>query len=227
MTVSVANVVVGTHAFQYWIDRTNDLAYAMSTQAVTTDSNTAVGNAAITGTFTANAMVTNSMTMAFLTVTTSSANVAQGNTASYVTGIFSDTLTVGNSAVNTVINSTSGFINGDQIVVQSQINSLTTGTFETSGLTTQTFASFDLTEIRTAEYTLSITNNSANGYHCTKLLCLHNGVGDQYVSEYGTIFSNTSLGTFSVSANSSHFLVRVTPTAANTTIKYIRNSIPL
>lgn len=53
MTVSVANVA-NTNTFDYWRTRTNELAYAMSSKAVTVESTTAVGNAAITGSFTAN-----------------------------------------------------------------------------------------------------------------------------------------------------------------------------
>ena len=48
MTVIVANTA-NTNTFDYWRNRTNELATAMSTKAVTVDSNTATGNAAITG----------------------------------------------------------------------------------------------------------------------------------------------------------------------------------
>ena len=53
MTVTVANTA-NTNTFDYWRNRTNELAYAMSTYAVTVGSNAAVGNAAIIGTYIAN-----------------------------------------------------------------------------------------------------------------------------------------------------------------------------
>ena len=54
MSITVANTG-NTNTFDYWRNRTNELAYAMSTYVVTAGgSNTAAGNAAISGTFTAN-----------------------------------------------------------------------------------------------------------------------------------------------------------------------------
>ena len=56
MTVTVANTS-NTNTFDYWRNRTNELAYAMTTYAVTAgSSNAAVGNAAITGNFNANTL---------------------------------------------------------------------------------------------------------------------------------------------------------------------------
>ena len=56
MTVVVANTS-NTNTFDYWRNRTNELAYAMTTYAVTAgSSNAAVGNAAITGNFNANSI---------------------------------------------------------------------------------------------------------------------------------------------------------------------------
>ena len=52
MTVTVANTS-NTSTFQYWLDRTNELADAMTTKAVTVDSNSATGNVTVNGTFTA------------------------------------------------------------------------------------------------------------------------------------------------------------------------------
>jgi hypothetical protein len=55
MTVTVQNTLT-TSTFDFWRNRTNELATAMSTVAVTVNSNTAAGDAAISGTFTANAL---------------------------------------------------------------------------------------------------------------------------------------------------------------------------
>jgi hypothetical protein len=53
MTITVANTS-NTNTFDFWKNRTNELAYAMSTYAVTVGSNAAVGNASIIGTYIAN-----------------------------------------------------------------------------------------------------------------------------------------------------------------------------
>jgi hypothetical protein len=63
MTINVANTFL-TNTYDYWRTRTNELATAMSTYAVTTNSNTAIGNASISGTFSANVIsVGNSVTI--------------------------------------------------------------------------------------------------------------------------------------------------------------------
>jgi hypothetical protein len=56
MTINVANTTL-TNTFEYFVNRTNELANAISTKVVTTDSNTTSGNAAITGTFSANVYI--------------------------------------------------------------------------------------------------------------------------------------------------------------------------
>lgn len=115
MTIAVANTQL-TNTYDYWRNRTNDLAYIISTYAVTTESNTAAGNAAITGTFTANNLnVNNSVSIGNSTVnvvissTTSSLTANSGTflTLSSNTGSFTSRILVGNSTVNTVINSSS------------------------------------------------------------------------------------------------------------------------
>lgn len=62
MTVSIQEVS-NTSTFYFWKSQTNLLANVISTVAVTTNSNTAVGNAAITGMFTCNTVNTSSVTV--------------------------------------------------------------------------------------------------------------------------------------------------------------------
>lgn len=114
MTVTVANTA-NTNTFDYWRNRTNELAYAMSTYAVTAGgSNTAAGNAAITGTFTANTLVVNSgidignssvnavVNTSTLFVGNSSVNATlTGQTLTIGTGVY-----VGNTTANLVANTT-------------------------------------------------------------------------------------------------------------------------
>ena len=83
---------------------------------------------------------------------------------------------------------------------------------------------FDKTVYRTAEYVISLKNNAANAHQTSKLLLIHDG-GDAYVSEYGVISTNTSLGSFSANANSTHCRLLFTPTASNTQIKGIRTNV--
>ena len=112
MTVTVANTS-NTSTFQYWLNRTNELADAMTTKAVTVDSNTATGNATVNGIFSATTLTANTLRGGN---TTTSANLSITSNTSFDSGailsvgnvaIYPNYVSVGNSTVNTVINSTS------------------------------------------------------------------------------------------------------------------------
>jgi len=99
MTVFVQNTAL-TNTYDFWRNRTNELADAMSTKTITVNSNTTTGNAVVNGTFQANTfhVVTalrggNNSTSATLTITS---NLTVNETL----------LTVGNSTVNVTTNST-------------------------------------------------------------------------------------------------------------------------
>ena len=92
MTVSVANVNSNTDSFGAWVTKTNQLAHAMTTQAVTTNSNTATGNAAVSGTFSANVLIGN---------TIGGGNTSVGANITFSTGaIFSSQVWFQGSRVN-------------------------------------------------------------------------------------------------------------------------------
>ena len=60
MTILIANTA-NTNQVLFWRARTNELADAMSTKAVTTNSNTTVGNASITGTLSSTILTANTL----------------------------------------------------------------------------------------------------------------------------------------------------------------------
>ena len=61
MTVTVANTAT-TNSWEYWLDRTNELAFAQTYKNVSVGSNTAVGDASISGTFSGGDLVANNTT---------------------------------------------------------------------------------------------------------------------------------------------------------------------
>lgn len=85
MTVTVANTA-NTNTFDFWRNRTNDLAHAMSTKVVTVDSNTATGNASVNGTITATSFVISNSTGTF------ALSPVTSNTEVVVSGSSSNTL---------------------------------------------------------------------------------------------------------------------------------------
>lgn len=114
MTVTVANTA-NTNTFDYWRNRTNELAYAMSTYAVTAGgSNTAVGNAAISGVFTAGSLSLNT-----------GINIGNSTVNAVVN---TSTLFVGNSSVNATITGQSLTIGGSIYVGNTTSNLVATTT---------------------------------------------------------------------------------------------------
>jgi len=67
---------------------------------------------------------------------------------------------------------------------------------------------------RSVEYTIQATQGT--NFHATKILALHNGT-IAYNSEYGTIYNNTSVGTFDVDISGGNIRLLVTPASASST----------
>jgi len=165
MTITVANTA-NTNTFDYWRNRTNELADAMTNKTVTVDSNTATGNAVVNGHFVSGTLVANvalrgGNTSTFNTLTISSnVVVSTGNT-----------ITVGNSSVNTQITSGNLFLNGSTLVigntdsnVTSNSSTLTIGNssiFTSINSTSVNFSS-DTTEIKLGNSTVNVTINSTS-----------------------------------------------------------------
>jgi hypothetical protein len=194
MTVSVQQVS-NTNTFDFWKNRTNELANAMSTVAVTTNSNTAVGNAAISGTFTANVLSVSNSTVNTSISVPSSAQKSSGEFYLNANGSWS------------------------QIITPIELGNVTT-----SGTSSQLLDSFSTSAYNGVEYFIHIKNNVANGFQVTKLLTVYDA-NNAYVTEYGMIYTNNSLGTFSANSNTSHVRVYVVPTSSNTSINFSKVNV--
>jgi Chaperone of endosialidase len=101
MAITTSNVETSTDSFQNWIDKTNVLLDAYSTSIVTTSANTVggltTGNATVNGIFTAKS----------LTVDGNSSFGMRGGTVDTANVLYiTSNVSIGNSTVNTVINTT-------------------------------------------------------------------------------------------------------------------------
>lgn len=240
MTITVANTS-NTSTFEYWLNRTNELADAMSNYAVTTDSNTAVGNAAITGTFTANIVLTNTFNVNTSILVGNATVNSSINSSSITIGssiLNSSALLIGNSTINStsvsLSNSTSNIsitiptasqISNGQFYLNANGSWTTAGelssTITTTGTSIQNIDSFSTSTYRTAEYLISVKDNVANNYYSSKLIVMHDG-GNSYITEYGIMTSNSSVGTFSANIISSNVCLQFTPISSNTTVKFAK-----
>ncbi len=238
MTITVANTA-NTNTFDYWRNRTNELADAMTNKTVTVDSNTATGNAAITGTFSANVLFLGNTTV---NSTSNSTSITFGNTVQN-TVVNTSSITFGNTVQNTVVNTSSIFISNStsnltiSIPTTSQyangkfflnangsftlVEALIKGNIETSGTTNTEINNYLTNTFASAEYLLAVKDNNANNYQSSKILITHD-VDNAYLSEYAIIVSNNYVGSFFANSNTSHVRLYFNPTSTNTTINFTR-----
>ena len=115
-----------------------------------------------------------------------------------------------------------------------EIVSLSRATFAETSIIRSTTASFTTTNAdqvadqfqtasyRTAKYLVQMT--SGTDYHTTEVMLIHDGT-TAYITEYGTIFTNASLGAIDADISSGYVRLLVTPTNINTTVKTQRISV--
>lgn len=82
--------------------------------------------------------------------------------------------------------------------------------------------SFNAAEFRTAKYLIQMSAGS--DFHVTEVLLIHDGT-NTFMSEYGTILTNGSLGEFSSELSGGNVNLLVEPNQINTNVKVQRLSI--
>ena len=83
---------------------------------------------------------------------------------------------------------------------------------------------YSATTHRTSKYLIELAIDSDNKYHSTEVLLTHNGT-TVFMSQYGHVTSDSSLGEFDADINSGNVRLLVTPSLNNTTIKTQRITI--
>lgn len=105
---------------------------------------------------------------------------------------------------------------------------LGTGIFRSATLTTsattanQVLDSISASTYRSVRYQISIT--SGTDYHTTEVMVIHDGT-DTYINEYGTVFTNASLATFTADINSGNLRLLTTPANSVTVYNVIATAI--
>lgn len=105
-----------------------------------------------------------------------------------------------------------------QGVNQSLVRTTTTGT------SAQTLDTWAVASYRSASYTYSVKDNAANNFQTGSINVLYDG-SVALATVFGVIYSNTYLGDFSVTANSTITSLQFTPTSANTTVSLAKTLI--
>ena len=231
MSKTLASINTAADTFQNWIDRTNSIITLIDTEVVTANTAGALtsGNGFVNGHFGANTLVATNIRGG--NVTTNSVLTFQTNTAFSANVLISQNLIVnnsidvGNSSVNVVVNSSMITIGGSNVATITSLSSLgISNSVVFTGTSSQILDSETLASTRSAEYLISANNNTANAYQVSKILVIHDGT-TAYITEYGTMITNTSVIVISAGANATHMFVNCTPVSSNTTVKFTRFAI--
>lgn len=94
---------------------------------------------------------------------------------------------------------------------------LTTTTNVTSN-TTSVIDQFNANTFRCASYLVSLTDRNNANYQVSNILLVHDGA-DAYMTEFGTIFTLSTLGTFSSAISGGVISLSYTPTSNNVGVK--------
>ena len=131
----------------------------------------------------------------------------------------------------TSITFTTNLVNTDKIEVLSygraymtisNAELTTTNTALTTTSATQVIDTFTASEYSTAKYLCRVKHNT--DIHASEILLIHNGT-NVFITEYGTLYSNTSLGVFTSDIFSGVVRLLFSPTIINTNITVKRISI--
>jgi len=131
------------------------------------------------------------------------------------TSALNETITIGlpdNVIISGIITSNTGFAN--TMTYSNTITGITTDTNPTA-----LYDDLDATVYRTVEYSVQATEGT--NYHFTKLLAVSDGTA-AYVSEYGTVYNNSSVASFNVDVAGGYIRIVATAGAATTT-NYVVN----
>ncbi len=214
--ITVANTTL-TNTFDYWRNRTNEMANYFTTCVITTDANgstvATTGNAEITGNFT--------VAGEFISGNTTINTVAN-----------SSSLKISNTLVNTTIALPNTFQWGNNFHLASNgawtYVSVSNSQISHSGNNIIGVDAIDMTAYNAAEYLLSVKDNNANNYYTSKVLLTHD-TNAGYVTEYASFVTNSAIGVFSGGANTTHAILYFTGTqpnaSANYTVKFVKTIV--
>ena len=214
--ITVANTTL-TNTFDYWRNRTNEMANYFTTCVITTDANgstvATTGNAEITGNFTVAGQ--------FISGNTTINTVAN-----------SSSLTISNTLVSTTIGLPNTYQWGNNFHLASNGAwthvSVSNSQISHSGNNIIGVDAIDMAAYNAAEYLLSVKDNNANNYYTSKVLLTHD-TNAGYVTEYASFVTNSAIGVFSGGSNATHAILYFTGTqlnaSANYTVKFVKTIV--
>lgn len=199
----------------------NAVINAIATEVVTANNSaagaTTIGNGFVVGIFGATTLITSGLR---------GGNSSASNTLNVVSNLAinsSSVLTLGNITVNATTVSANQFIGGFGSPFTIGNTVISDSFTQTSGTGAQIIDFFTFITYRDAEYTISVNDNVSNNKMVTKMLVIHDGA-TAYATEFGSLITNTAMGTFTANSNTSAVTLFFTPNSTNTNVKITRLS---
>ena len=164
------------------------------------------------------ALSANTVTLA----TNSAGDISTGN--GFVIGIFGATTLVANSIAGGNVSSNSPItilnnVNFSNTVINyNNISSSFNFSYSTSNNAAQIIDSFAANTFAGGKYVISVKNNVNLDRHMTEILLVQSS-SNVLITEYASLFNNTSLGTFSANVNTGTARLWFTPANANNTLQ--------
>ena len=197
MSIAVANIT-SSNTFQHWVDRTNQMATAFSSNTVTAD-------ATSTGSLTTGNVNVNG----HVRVIVLAANTVGGGTLAAAANLTFTTNTTHASATRQT------FADGAQVFMSA---------ITSTDLTAKIVDSWSGSTYRAAKYLVSFKDDLNTGYGATEIMVLYDGSAATW-TEYGTLLAGATVGTFSANVNAGTIRLYYTPTIAASTVKFHRTAI--
>lgn len=223
MTITVANTET-TSTFDYWRVRTNELAHAMSVNAVTVGGDPAVGDAEITGTFTASAIITAELSIdtSISTGSPTIRSVVNSTAIGLVNTIANVYLTIPTPAQ---ISNGQYFLNANsKWALVPLVSAISNNKVTTTGTLPQLVDAYRVDTFNGAEYLINTVDKTANAHAITRVLTYHD-TGTGFSTEYSTMFSNAiagQLATYVANVDGDYNRLWAIPTRTSMTVKYVR-----
>ncbi len=230
-TFSNSVIITGNATFSNQVTIAGNVNFS-NTIAVT-------GNATFNNTVTFNSSLTFSNTITVIGNATFSNTIAVTGNAVFsnaiaVTGntTLSNTIAVTGNATFSNLMSVAGVatFNGNAVTGSSALflfNSTThvySGSYSFATSSAATIDTVATATYRSVEYLIQMTDTVSLSYHMTKFMVVHDGT-TPYKTEFGTIFTNASVGTVDATISGGNINLRVTPASATVVVKFIRTAI--
>jgi hypothetical protein len=149
----------------------------------------------------------------------------------FVIGIFganvlvANTIQGGNVSASSNLNISGNLALQNTTIFFNNTSVLSSNSYVTSNNTAQIVDSFATATYAGGKFVIGIRNNVNNDRHMTEIMMMQSTGANALITEYASLFNNTTLGTFSANVDTGLARLYFTPTNANNTLQISKTLI--